>query len=178
MFCPNCGRENPIERKFCVSCGTNLEVVSQALSGTTDDFLTRTDNALDQFIAKYAEHVFKDAPATASERTIGKSWKILWQAVLTSIVDMLLFTLMWNILPLRFFILLISTPYKKLTQRGSRREAITAEIIDQKTLNPLEPMPDRSLPSSVSSITEHTTEKFSDRQQAQLREASKRGSAE
>jgi hypothetical protein len=177
MFCPNCGRDNPIERKFCVSCGTNLEVVSQALTGSTDDFLTRTDNALDQFIAKYAEHVFKDAPSTANDRTIVKSWKILWQAVLTSIIDMLLFTLMWNIFPLRFFILLISTPYKLLTQRSGRREAITAEIVDQQSLNLPGAGPNKSLAPAMHSVTEQTTEKFADRQQALQKEASKPDSA-
>jgi hypothetical protein len=178
MFCPTCGRENQIERKFCVSCGTNLEAVSQALSGSTDDFLTKTDNALDQFIARYAEHVFKDAPATANDRTIVKSWKILWQAVLTSFVDMLLFSLMWNILPLRFFILLISTPYKLITRRGSRPEVITGEIIDQQTLNLSQPLPNKSLPPSVVSVTEQTTEKFPDHQQVRQKGVSKSDTAE
>jgi hypothetical protein len=33
MFCPKCGSNQGEERKFCTSCGTNLLVVSQALSG-------------------------------------------------------------------------------------------------------------------------------------------------
>ena len=103
MFCPNCGRDNTIERKFCASCGTNLAVVSQALSGSDDDFFTKIDAGLDHFLGKYAEHVFKNAPANAAEQRIGKSWQVLGQSVLTSIVDLLLFTLMWNIIPLRFY---------------------------------------------------------------------------
>ncbi len=178
MFCPNCGRENPIERKFCVSCGTNLEVVSQALSGNADDFLTKTDNALDQFIARYAEHVFKDAPAAANDRTIAKSWKILWQGILTSFVDMILFSLMWNILPLRFLILLISTPYKLITRRGTRKEVITAEIIDQKTLSLPDHPANKSLPSSVGSITERTTDKFPGHLEARQEKASKLDTSE
>jgi DNA glycosylase AlkZ-like/zinc-ribbon domain len=34
VFCPTCGKENALGRKFCVACGTTLEVVSQELSGS------------------------------------------------------------------------------------------------------------------------------------------------
>src|SRR5215211_7432597 len=124
MFCPNCGRDNPRETKFCASCGTNLEVVSQALTGNRDDFFTKTDAALDQLIARYAEHVFKEAPSKVNDRKVGNSWKVLGQGVITSFVDLILFSLMWNILPLRFMILLISTPIRLLSQR-SKQQAIT-----------------------------------------------------
>lgn len=33
MYCPNCGSNNQAEIKFCTRCGTNLNVVSDALSG-------------------------------------------------------------------------------------------------------------------------------------------------
>jgi hypothetical protein len=33
MFCPKCGSNQGEGRKFCTSCGTNLLLVSQALSG-------------------------------------------------------------------------------------------------------------------------------------------------
>ncbi|MFY9556411.1 MAG: zinc ribbon domain-containing protein [Blastocatellia bacterium] len=33
MYCPNCGSNNQSEIKFCTRCGTNLDVVSEALSG-------------------------------------------------------------------------------------------------------------------------------------------------
>jgi len=35
MFCPTCGAQQSDTRKFCTSCGTNLLVVSQVLSGRT-----------------------------------------------------------------------------------------------------------------------------------------------
>ena len=127
MFCPTCGRDNAVERKFCASCGTNLEAVSQALSGSDDDFFTKIDSGLDHFLAKYAEHVFKNAPAHAAEQRIAKSWQVLGQSVLTSIVDLLLFSLMWNIIPLRFLLLLISTPIRLVTQRGRTPKRIEGD---------------------------------------------------
>ena len=33
MYCPNCGSNNQPEVKFCKRCGTNLGVVSEALTG-------------------------------------------------------------------------------------------------------------------------------------------------
>lgn len=33
MYCPNCGSDNQAEIKFCTICGTNLGVVSDALTG-------------------------------------------------------------------------------------------------------------------------------------------------
>lgn len=35
MFCPKCGKDNPETGKFCRSCGTDLEPVSEALAGKT-----------------------------------------------------------------------------------------------------------------------------------------------
>ena len=33
MYCPDCGKANPVGQKFCRSCGLSLKPVSQALSG-------------------------------------------------------------------------------------------------------------------------------------------------
>jgi hypothetical protein len=155
MFCPTCGRDNSIGRKFCASCGTNLEAVSQALSASDDDFFTKIDSGLDHFLAKYAEHVFKNAPSNAAEQRIAKSWQVLGQSVLTSIVDLLLFTLMWNVIPLRFLLLVISTPVRLVTQRGRPRQRTIGEGTSVPDLP--ETGPQQWLSGSVGSVTEHTT---------------------
>ena len=160
MFCPKCGRDNSVERKFCASCGTNLEAVSQALSGSEDDFFTRIDSGLDHFLARYAEHVFKNAPLNAAEQQVGKSWQVLGQAVLTSITDILLFSLMWNIIPLRFLLLLISSPIRLLSEQGKNKTRALAggNVPGGKRLPDLpEPVPQQWLSDSIGSVTEHTT---------------------
>ena len=155
MFCPTCGRDNSVERKFCVSCGTNLEAVSQALSGSDDDFFTRIDSGLDHFLGRYAEHVFKNAPLNAAEQQVGKSWQVLGQAVLTSIIDVLLFSLMWNIIPLRFLLLLISSPIRLLSEQGKNKKL--AMPGGKRAPDLADPMPQQWLSDSVGSVTEHTT---------------------
>jgi hypothetical protein len=156
LFCPTCGRDNSVGRKFCASCGTNLEAVSQALSGGQDDFFTKIDSGLDHFLARYAEHVFKNAPAHAAEQRISRSWQILGQSVLTSILDLLLFTLMWNVIPLRFLLLIISTPVRLITQRGrSRQRTLGGGEMGATEL--AETPQQQWLSGSVGSVTEHTT---------------------
>lgn len=155
MFCPTCGRDNSFDRKFCASCGTNLTAVAQALSGGDDDFFTKMDAGLDHFLGKYAEHVFKNAPVNAAEQRIGKSWQVLGQSVLTSIVDLLLFTLMWNVIPLRFLLLIISTPIRLVSQRGRPRKGIVAG--DTRVPAFPEPEPHQWLPEPIESVTDHTT---------------------
>jgi hypothetical protein len=158
MFCPNCGRANPSEKKFCATCGTNLEAVSQALSGDRDDFFTKTDTALDQLIARYSEHVFKDAPAKLNNREVSSSWKILGQGAVTSFVDIILFSLMWNILPLRFLILLISTPFRLLSSRRSEQVITTGGLEEPAGRNLVEGSTDRWSAGSLPSVSEHTTQ--------------------
>jgi hypothetical protein len=155
LFCPTCGRDNSVGRKFCASCGTNLEAVSQALSASDDDFFTKIDSGLDHFLARYAEHVFKNAPANAAEQRIVRSWQILGQSVLTSILDLLLFTLMWNVIPLRFLLLVISTPVRLITQRGRSRPRTMGGEAGVPDLP--ETGPQQWLSGSVGSVTEHTT---------------------
>ena len=160
MFCPTCGRNNSIDRKFCASCGTNLEAVSQALSGSNEDFFTRIDAGLDYFLARYAEHIFKSAPANAAEQRISKSWQILGQSVLTSIVDVLLFSLMWNIIPFRFLLLVISTPIRLVTHSDRFRKQVKAAGHNVPEL--ADAGPHHWLAGSVESVTEHTTANLPD----------------
>jgi len=172
MFCPNCGRDNSIERKFCGGCGTNLEVVSQALSESGIGVFTRIERGLDQFIAKYSEHVFRNAPNTAADRRVSKSWQLLGQGFVTLFVDLIFMSLMWSFLPFRFLILLFSTPIRLLSERGSRRKGAMAEI--QKEQPPVLPEPAawQRLPGPAPSVSEHTTEHLEEfRQPRRDREA-------
>lgn len=157
MFCPNCGKDNSNDLRFCASCGTNLEAVAQALSGREDDFFTKMDGGIDQLVGRYSEHVFKNAPQHASERKVVRSWQLLGQAVLTSLIDLLLFVLMWNVLPLRFLILVISTPFRVLAERGesSRRER---ELVSgYQPPAQLTPVSRLWLADGVPSVTDSTT---------------------
>jgi len=164
MFCPTCGRDNPADRKFCSSCGTNLDLVSQALSGDSTNFFTKLDAGLDHFIARYAEHVFKDAPANAVERKVSNSWKLLGQGVLTSFVDLFLAIAIWNVFTVRFQILWMSTPFRLLAERSKRQKSMTESAAEQPPLGLPEPAEHRWLAGAAPSVSEHTTERLRDYQ--------------
>lgn len=168
MYCPTCGLDNALERKYCSACGTNLEVVSQALSGSADGFFNKMDTSLDQFIARYSEHVFKDAPVKVLDRRISRSWQTLGQGVITALVDLLLFNLMCVVLPFRFLLLLILTPIGLLTERSKRQQDLAPELTGQKTevrsqienkrgMSFVDVLPADLPRSLVPSVTEHTT---------------------
>lgn len=69
MFCPTCGAQQSTERKFCTTCGTNLGVVSAALSGSTTALSALHDDSLSQAQAQYrrevASAIYKGAPGLA-----------------------------------------------------------------------------------------------------------------
>src|SRR4030095_4030670 len=160
MFCPKCGRDNLTERKFCGSCGTNLEAGPRCLWGSGADFFTRIDTSLDQFLARYAEHVFKDAPANASDRSVSNSWKLLGRGVLTSVVDLFLSLMIWNVFVVRFYMLVFSTPFRLLSERSSRMKSLK-DVADKVTPRGLhEPLHGQWLPDSVPSVSEHTTDRL------------------
>jgi hypothetical protein len=152
MYCPTCGKRNGSELKFCAACGTNLEAVSQALTGHEQDFFTKMDAGIDQLVGRYTEHVFRDAPQYANDRKVSSSWRLLGQAVLTTLLDLLLFVLMWNLLPLRFLILVISTPFRLMSERAG-----TPELAGYQAPQFGEAPKRLWLGESVDSISEHTT---------------------
>lgn len=157
MFCPTCGRDNSFELKFCASCGTNLEAISRALSIREEALFTKVDKSLDQFIARYAEHVFKDAPVRALDKKISASWQVLGQGVLTSLFDLALFTIMTIVLPIKLFILLLSTPIKLLSERSKHHRNAAAEVEGRKAPALFDPLPPQWLSEAAPSVTEHTT---------------------
>jgi len=159
MFCPTCGKENPAERKFCSSCGTNLEAVSQVLSGTATNVFTRIDTGLDFFLARYADHIFKDASTEAADRKVGNSWRILGKGVATSLVDIFLAVLIWNVLVFRFHILWISTPFRLLSERSRRQKNPDARVTGSPPLRLPEPE-QRWIAGEGPGISEHTTERL------------------
>ena len=77
------------------------------------------------------------------------------QGVITSFVDLLLFLLMWNVLPLRFLILLFTTPIRLLSERSKDHKAAIPRR--QNTQDLLNPVPQLWLPGPIGSVTEHTT---------------------
>ena len=123
MFCPKCGRDDSHRHKFCPACGTNLDVVTIALSTGEDSVLARVNKHLDRSVARYADHLFESAPTTAREGRVGSSWRLAGKGLLTFLLDLALLPVMFFFLPLRLLLLLLYTPLGLLQERGERKRS-------------------------------------------------------
>ena len=158
MFCPKCGRDDSHQYKFCPTCGTNLDVVTIALSTGEDSIFTRVNKHLDRSVARYADHFFESAPTTAREGQVGSSWRLVGKGVLTFFIDLALLPVMFFFLPIRLLMLLLYTPVGLLQERSERKRS-SVSTVDEASESSKRGLPEAGgwRVGSVGSVTENTT---------------------
>ena len=158
MFCPKCGRDDSPRHKFCPACGTNLDVVTIALTTGEDSIFTRVNKHLDRSVARYADHFFESAKTTAREGQVGSSWRLAGKGVLTFFLDLALLPVMLFFLPVRLLMLLLYTPLGLLQER-SERKGSSVPTVDGASESSRRGLPEAGgwRVGSVGSVTEHTT---------------------
>ncbi len=158
MFCPTCGREDSQGRKFCPACGVNLERVTKALSPGADSLLVKADQAFDRLVARYAGLFFGDAREKALDWRVSHSWRVWGQALLSLPANFILFWVMlFGILPLRLLTLLLSTPFRLLSERSNQQSVASVVKVEDRRAQLQAPPPGQWLMESVPSAVEHTT---------------------
>ena len=158
MFCPKCGRDDSHRYKYCPACGTNLDVVTIALSTGEDSIFTRVNKHLDRSVARYADHFFESATTSAREGQVGGSWRLAGKGGLTFLIDLALLPVMFFFLPVRLLLLLLYTPLGLLQERSERkRGSVPAlEVASESSKRGL-PEAGGWRVGSVGSVTENTT---------------------
>jgi hypothetical protein len=158
MFCPKCGRDDSHRYKYCPGCGTNLDVVTIALSTGEDSIFTRVNKHLDRSVARYADHFFESATPTAGESQVGGSWRLAGKGGLTFLIYLVLLPLMFVFLPIRFLLLLFYTPLGLLQERSERKRGKVPSL-EGASESSKRGLPDAGgwRVGSVGSVTEHTT---------------------
>ena len=158
MFCPKCGRDDSPRHKFCPACGTNLDVVTIALSTGEDSVFTRVNKHLDRSVARYADHFFESATTTALEGQVGSSWRLVGKGVLTFFLDLALLPVMFFFLPVRLLMLLLYTPLG-LLQEQSERKLGSVSAVDVANESSKRGLPEAEgwRVGAVGSVTENTT---------------------
>lgn len=155
MFCPKCGRDDSHRYKFCPTCGTNLDVVTIALTTGEDSIFTRVNKYLDRSVARYADHYFESAATTAGEGQVSSSWRLAGKGLLTFLIDLALLPVMFFFLPLRLLMLLLYTPLGLLEERSEQKRGSVPAVDGASKLSK------RDLPDwqgrAVGSVTENTT---------------------
>ncbi len=177
MFCPTCGREDSQGRRFCPTCGANLERVTRALSPGGDSLLARADKAFDRLVARYAGLFFGGARDRALDWRVSHSWTLWAQAFLALPANFILFWIvLFGILPLRLFTLLLSSPFRLLSERSAQQDAAplqdhvdgyglllgAAAKEENKRAQLQAPHPGQWSLSSGPSAVEHTTKNLQD----------------
>ena len=158
MFCPKCGRDDSHGYKFCPSCGTNLDVVTIALSTGEDSIFTRVNKHLDRSVARYADHFFESATTTGREGQVGSSWRLVGKGMLTFFLDLALLPVMFFFLPIRLLMLLLYTPLGLLQERSERKRS-GVPTVDGASESSKRGLPEAGgwRAGSVGSVTENTT---------------------
>ena len=155
MFCPKCGRDDSHRYKFCPTCGTNLDVITIALTTGEDSVFTRVNKYLDRSVARYADHFFESAPTTAREGQVGSSWRLAGKGLLTFLIDLALLPVMFFFLPLRLLMLLLYTPLGLLQERSEQKRGSVPAVDGASESSK------RGLPGwrdeALGSVTENTT---------------------
>jgi len=152
MYCPNCGKTNSAEQRFCRSCGLSLEKVVQSLSEqlSAADF----DKTLLEQQRKLQRWITIIAGSTISIVVGGVMWGIIYEimivkgevlvgsAFLAFLIGLVLFALL-NI----YKESLVKTSGKRrTTQPRLTQEGENAKLLPETYFEP------------ISSATEHTTE--------------------
>lgn len=152
MFCPDCGKANSPEQKFCRSCGLSLEKVAESVA--------------EQRPATELNKHLKDR-----QRQIERLLSIILGSMFTVFVGAILWAVIYKIIILKgdvlegiFFLALFVAAVTALLlviYRESLREAATKRQLSQTTSKPSEPT-GKLLPESdlepVPSVTERTTD--------------------
>ncbi|MGH9753516.1 MAG: zinc ribbon domain-containing protein [Blastocatellia bacterium] len=158
MFCPACGREDSQGRRFCPTCGANLEKVTRALSPGGDSLLARADQAFDRLIGRYAGLFFGAAREKALDWRMSHSWTLWAQAFLALPANFILFWIMlFGILPLRLVTLLLGSPFRLLSERSNQQDAAPEAKVGNRRAQLQAPPPGQWVIDSGPSAVEHTT---------------------
>ena len=172
MFCPKCGRDDSHRHNYCPTCGTNLEVVTLALAASEDTIFTRMNRHLDRTVARYAEHLFEEAPTKARTGHVRSSWRLMGQGLLTFLVDSALLPLMFFFLPFRLLMLIVYTPLGLLEERSERKRGKKSAAEEASGLALREAAaPEDWLIGSAVSVTEPPTMRFTSVESKEERES-------
>jgi hypothetical protein len=148
MFCPKCATQNIDGAHFCRSCGANISLVPQALTGqlaqppvTEVDGACRTrrgrELTLEQPVQSFFLGIAFVIIAIVLSRTIGQVW---W---------------FWMLIPAFSLMAKGVAQYIRLKDHESRRASLAPPMVGRAFVEP--PPPPQELKSPVSSVTEGTT---------------------
>lgn len=152
MYCPNCGKENSAEQKFCRSCGLSLEKAVQSLveqlpALELDKNLRERQERVDRWLVILAA-------SGISVFVVGILWAIIYKLIIIKgeVLEGSVFAAFFVGLIIFALLALYSESLRKTAGKRQMLQAPPKEVSDTAKLLPdsqVEPVP---------SVTERTTE--------------------
>lgn len=169
MYCPNCGIETAGERKFCRSCGMDLQLIVRAMTG---------DIKPDDVGAQLAN--------TPRRKTMRVGFATLWGGLMLAILlaiageavwdlNRILGTVLTDLAPLGVLVMMLGVGVVIYSRFLPKTPAVARATDDRGVLpNPqLVTLPPDSFRQPVSSVTESTTKLFEEKPSAIPRDVSR-----
>lgn len=166
MYCPNCGIETAAERKYCRSCGMDLQLIARAMTGDI-----QPDDVGGELAKSPRRKVMRVGFATL--------WGGLMLAILLAIagealggLNQLLGNLFFDLVPLGALVMMLGVGVMIYSRFLPKTPALSRPQHDRGVLpNPQQVilLPD-SPRQPVSSVTESTTKLFEEKPSAVPRE--------
>lgn len=160
MYCPNCGRANSTEQRFCRSCGFGLEKTVQSLTeqlpaGTLDERIQKRQQKVDRLISI--------AGGSAISIVVGAVlWGIIYEIIIVK--GEVLGGSIFLAFVVGLVLVAVLAVYRDLLTQASRKQRLI-QSEPARVANTAEPLAASSV-ESTPAITEHTTKLLDAQEQA------------
>jgi len=152
MYCPNCGKPNSTEQKFCRSCGLSLEKVVQTLAEQLP--ASNLDKHLQDQQRKIERWLHIVAGGTISIIVGAVLWGLIYEIILVK-GEVLVGSLMLTFIIGLIVSAMLAIYRESLLKAHGKRQLSQASLAQSGDTANLLPA---SSSQSISSVTEHTTE--------------------
>ena len=150
MYCPNCGKENSVEQKFCRSCGLSLEQAVQSLAEQLPAL--ELDKNLRERQARVDRLITIVAGSAISIVVGGVLWGIIYEIIIVK----------GEVIPGLFFLAFVAgiilfavlSLYRESLRKAAGKRRLAQPTPQGETAK----LQSETQPKPVTSVTERTTE--------------------
>lgn len=152
MYCPNCGKVNSVEQKFCRACGMSLETVVQTLG---DQFPAADAEKNPQArLQKIERGLVIVGGIAGSTLLFGVLWGIIYKVMIVK--GEILFGLMFLVFIIGLLLFATLSVFREFSLKKSAKREVAQETVPQ-TKDTARALRDSHI-APIESVTERTTD--------------------
>ena len=161
MYCPNCSTQASSDQKFCRLCGMDLQAVSKLIVGQSGlKKMAGTGDEVDEQTQMKRDRLMRLGFITMMSSLVVGCLILIFAGLdkyFRGIADLIPFVI--GIAGMLLFAGVLTMTYSTWLPKDSRGRKTSTSKPDTQAEPPLS-QPPRSLPETLSGVTEHTTELF------------------